>query len=169
MGTDGFNDPHESVKTVAGFIVNQLTLVAIYGGVDGDSITLAESFTSLTNIFSDTVLSGGADCSAANGVTALVTAVTAEDTEGVAAADGAGDTVVFTADVAGVAGNSIAIAEDMATGAFAGGAIALSGGVNGTVGVDGEIYKDATYLYIAVGDNAITDKNWRRMSLGSAY
>ena len=169
MGTDGINDPHPTVKATADFIADVLTLTAIYGGVAGNSIGITENFTAVTNIFSDTVLSGGTDCSAANAVTALVAAITASDTEGVGAVDGAGDTVELTADVAGILGNAITLAETMTNGSFAGAATHLSGGVNGTVGIDGEIYKDNSYLYVAIDDNTIVDKNWRRVSLGSAY
>jgi hypothetical protein len=168
-GTDGVNDPHPSVKSTSPFIANVLTLTAIVGGVAGDTIGTTETFTANSNVFSATTLTGGANCSAANAVTALVAAVTASDTEGVSAADGAGDTVVLTADVAGTVGNAITIAETMTNGAFAGGATALSGGVNGTVGVDGEMYKDSSYLYVCTATNTTATKNWRRVSLGSEY
>jgi len=57
----------------------------------------------------------------------------------------------------------------MANGAFAGGATALSGGIDGTVGTARSAKTDASYLYICVAANTIADKNWRRISLGTAY
>jgi hypothetical protein len=45
----------------------------------------------------------------------------------------------------------------------------LDGGVDGTVALEGDMYRDASYLYVAVADNTVADGNWRRISLGSAY
>lgn len=167
-GTDNVNDPHPSV--VAGvFAANASAITAKVGGAAGNSIATTETFTAASNIFSAAALATGADCTAANAITALVAAVTASDTQGVGAADGTGDTVDFTADVAGVSGNAIVIGETMANGAFAGDATALSGGVDGTVGLKGDTFIDATYLYKCVANNTVSGKNWRRISLGSAY
>ena len=167
-GTDTVNDPHPSV-TAGAFAANVSAITAITGGAAGNDIATTETFTAASNIFSAAKLATGADCTAANAITALVTAVTASDTQGVGAADGAGDTVDFTADTAGVIGNAIIIAETMANGAFTAGATTLSGGVNGTVGLKGDTKMDESYLYKCVADNTIAGKNWRRISLGSAY
>jgi hypothetical protein len=169
MGTDVYNEPHESVKTTAGFIANVLTITAIYGGAAGNSLAVSQTLTAASNIFSAATLGGGGSCIASNAVIALALAVTTSDTEGVGAVDSDGDTVLFTADVAGVAGNAIAIAENMQNGSFAAGAVLLSGGINGTVGIDGDMYKNSTDLFISVGVSTITTKNWRKVSLGSAY
>ena len=168
MGTDGINTPHPLVKC-GSFVLDVLTITAIIGGVAGNSIVTTETFSAESNIFGAGVLSTGADCTAPNAVTALALAITTSDTEGVGAVDGDNDTVVLTADVAGIAGNDITIAETITNGSFAGAATKLSGGVNGTVGEDGEIYKDSSYLYVAVSTNTISGKNWRKVSLGSAY
>lgn len=169
MGTDVYNEPHESVKTTAGFIVNVLTITAIYGGAAGNSLAVSQTLTAPSNIFSAATLGGGGSCTASNAVIALALAVTTSDTEGVGAVDSDGDTVLFTADVAGVVGNAIAIAEDMQNGSFAAGAVLLSGGINGTVGIDGDLYKNSTDIFISVGASTISTKNWRKVSLGSAY
>lgn len=108
---------------------------------------------------------GGATAPAA--VTALVAAITASDTMGVGAADGAGDTVVLTADTKGTAANSIATTETCTNGSF--GAATLTGGVNGTLAEKGQMYLDASYLYVAIAANTVADQNWRRISVGSAY
>lgn len=165
-GTDSINTPNPYVSA-GDFAADDSTITALIGGVAGDTIATTETFTAVTNVFSAVNLGSGADCTAANAITALVAAVTASDTQGVGAADGAGDTVDFTADVAGVIGDAIATTETMANGAF--GAAVLENGVDGTVGLITDTYIDATYLYRAVADNTIADANWRRISLGSAY
>ena len=167
-GTDDVNDPHPLVRAGA-FAANDSEIVALVGGVAGDAIATTETFTAGTNVFAAATLGSGADCSAANAVTALVAAITASDTQGVGAADGAGDTVVLTADVAGAIGNAIVIGETMAHGAFAEAAVLLSGGVNGTVGAAQDIRIDDSYLYICIAANTIADKNWRRISVGNVY
>jgi len=167
-GTDGFNIAN-TVASAADFIVNDCIITALIGGTAGNSIATTETFTAETNVFAAATLTTGADCTAANAVIELVAAITANDTQGVGAADGDGDTVVLTADVAGVAGNSIAIAETLVNGAFAGGAIALSGGVNGTVALTSTLLMDASYLYLCLTSNTIIQSNWRRIALGSAY
>ncbi len=112
-------------------------------------------------------VSGGATAAAA--VTALVAAITASGIEPVTATDGTGDTVVVTADVAGAVGNSIAVATDADNASWGAGNTALKGGVNGTVAEKWDVKFDSSYLYICIDDNAITGKNWRRISIGAAY
>jgi hypothetical protein len=167
-GTD-HNDPHPLVTCDQAFLGDVLAITALVGGTAGNNIATTETFTANSNVFSAVKLANGGDCSKADAVTALVAAITASDTQGVGAVDGAGDTVELTADVAGVAGNAIAISTTMINATFAGGAIALSGGIDGTVGVAGESCMDASWLYLAVADNTIADKNWRRVTLGTAY
>jgi hypothetical protein len=145
------------------------TITALVGGVAGDSIVTTETFTAGTNAFGAAALAGGADCTAANAITALVAAITNLDTQGVGASDEAGDTLVLTADVKGAAGNDIAIGVVMTNGSFTEDAEALSGGVDGTVANAGDIMFDDTYVYIAVDDNTIADANWRRIAVGAAY
>jgi hypothetical protein len=168
-GSDGHNVAHTQV-TMAAFATNDAVITAIIGGTAGDSIATTETFTAGTNVFDAATLgttTAGVDCTAANAVTAIVAEVTAHDTQGVGAADGAGDTVDLTADTKGVAGNSIATTEAMANGSF--GAATLEGGVNGTVGAARELKADSSYLYIAIAANTIADANWRRISVGSVY
>lgn len=168
-GTDVFNDPHPLVTAAAFGVADACVITALVGGTVGNTIVTTETFDASTNIFAAGVLGSGANCSAANAVTALVSAIEANDSQDVGSADGAGDTVVLTADDVGVAGNSIIIAEAMANGAFAGGATLLSGGQAGTVGLKGETKIDSSYLYKCIENNTITDDHWRRISLGSAY
>ncbi len=164
----GFNQAHPQV-TAAAFSGNTCVITSKIGGTIGNSIASTETMTGGANAFSSATLVNGADCIAANAVTALVAAITTSDTQGVSAVDGAGDTVVLTAKTPGLAGNSIGVAETLTNGSFSGGVSTLAGGVNGTVGYFGETMIDATYLYTAIADNAISGRNWRRVSLGSVY
>ena len=167
-GTDGVNIPHPLVNA-ADFESDDCVLTALIGGVAGDVIDTTETFTAVTNIFAAAVLGGGADCSAADAATALVVAITAYDTQGVVAADGAGDTVTLTAVIPGSAGNDIAIATTMANGVFTDDVTELAGGVDGTVADAMTIMFDGSFIYFAIDVNTVTDTNWRRISLGSAY
>ncbi len=46
----------------------------------------------------------------------------------------------------------------------------LEGGVNGTYAPSKGVYFiDSSYIYFAVAPNSVSDDNWRRVSLGSAY
>jgi hypothetical protein len=167
-GVDGVNIPHPLVRATP-FENDESRIIAIVGGTVGDTIATTETFTAATNVFAANVLGSGIDCSASDAITALVAAITTSDTQGVGAAAGAGDTVVLTADVAGVAGNNITIAADMANGSFPAGVTKLSGGVDGTVGFKGQRMFDTTYDYVCIDANTIAGKNWRRVALGAAY
>lgn len=169
-GTDGVNTPNPVAKASAFDAGTDIcAITALVGGVAGNAIATTENFTAASNVFAADKLAGGADCSAANAITSLVSAITASDTQGVGAIDGSGNTVVLTADVAGVDGNDIIVGAVMANGTFANAATKLAGGINGTVGTAGEIHMDSSYVYIAIDDNAVTDANWRRIDVGSAY
>jgi len=112
-------------------------------------------------------VSGGATAPAA--VTALVSAITASATEPVSAVDGEGDTVVVTADVAGITAESILVSKSC-TNASWGADTHLENGVDGTViAGEGIWFKDSSYIYYATTANTVADKNWRRIALGSAY
>lgn len=167
-GTDGISTPHPLVSA-ADFAADDCVITALVGGVLGDAIATTETFTAGTNIFAVGTLGGGVDCLAADAVTALVLAITASDTQGVGAADGAGNTVVLTADDAGAAGNDIALGETMANGAFAGGATALSGGADGTVSDRVQLLVDADYLYVCIAANGVGGTSWRRIALGNVF
>lgn len=160
-GTDDHNTANTSVSLGA-FAANASIVTALVGGVAGDAIDTTETFTAGTNVFSGATLGSGADCTAANAITALAAAVTASDTQGVGAADGAGDTVDFTADTKGVIGNSIALETDMANATFD--TATLEDGVDGTVGEITDRYVDGSYLYILSAANTIADANWLRIA-----
>jgi len=111
----------------------------------------------------------------------LIAAIDASGTEGVEyfagtlehpdAEAGALSTHAFTvtAKVSGVAGNAIATAEDSGHLSWAGDALFLAGGVDGTVGEANETCADASYFYHAIAANTVADANWRQVTLGVAY
>jgi len=81
----------------------------------------------------------------------------------VTAAAGAGDTMDLSAKAIGISGNSIQTTETMTNGSF--GAVTLAGGVNATEGSAGDQMYDASYLYVANADVAITSTaGWERIS-----
>lgn len=163
-GSDGWNTPN-AFASAGAFAENVSIITALAGGTH--DVATTSFFSSGSNLFSGEALEGGADCLAPAAVTALVTAINASDTQGVGAADGDNDTVVCTADVKGVAGNDIDSVAVMANGNFA--KAKLSGGQDGTVGDQWEICADASFLYVAIAANTVTDANWRRISLGNVY
>lgn len=129
-GTDAVNTANATVSAGT-FSGDDLVLTARAGGTAGNSIVTTETFASGSNIFDAATLgttTAGTNCSAANAVTALVTAIDGDASAVVDAADGAGDTVVITADSAGSAGNSLASTETMTNGAF--GAATLASGAD---------------------------------------
>ena len=153
--------------TAAAFATDDSAITALIGGTLGDAYVSTETFTAGTNVFSGTTFAGGVDCTAPNAVTAIVAAVTALDTEGVGAVDGAGDVVEFTADVAGALGNAISCGETCANGAFAGAAVLFVGGIDGTVAPAGSVRVDGSYIYTPSADNTVADANWCRASISS--
>ena len=171
-GTDELNSAHPDVMAPA-FVGDTCDITALVGGVAGDSIATTETFTDGTDAFDAGTLGtevAGADCVQAAAVTALALAITTFDTQGVAAADGAGDTVVLTADALGVAGNAITITETMANGAFD--AVVMgttTAGVDGTVGTAGMIVADGDYIYVCSADNSVAGANWTRAALTASY
>ena len=167
-GTDGHNTANVSA-TAGAFAANASTITALIGGTVGNSIATTETFTAGTNIFAAATLGGGTNCTAANTALAVIAAVNANSASKVTASAGTGNDVLLTADIAGVVGNAIAVSDTMANAAFADAATALSGGVDGTVASGMKIMVDATYMYVCLNGNTTAEKNWRRVSLGSAY
>ena len=165
-GTDAHNVAHTTVSAGA-FAADDSIFTALISGAAAGTIATTETFTAVTNVFAATTLDAGTDCTAAEAITALVASITASDTQGVGAADGAGDTIDLTADAGGVAGNAITTTEAMANASFA--TATLENGVDGTVGLLGKVYVDATYLYNLMADNTIADANWTRIAHGGAY
>jgi phage tail sheath gpL-like len=146
-----------------------MTISALIGGTAGNAIATTSSFTVGTNKFSTDTLQNGSDCLATDAADALVDAITNNDTQGVSATDSGGGDVTLAAKVSGADGNGITLATTMANGTFDGGATALSGGKDGTIGLEGEQRFDSDWLYICTADNTTAGTNWRRIDIGSAY
>lgn len=134
---------------------------------DGETVTIGADvyeFDTDAEVTEGNILvdvSGGA--TAADAVTALVAAITANTGSVVSAVDGTGDVVNVTAKTKGAAGNTIATVTDCANGSWA--AAALSRGVDGTVADKGAILVDADYVYVATDDNTVADANWKKAAL----
>ncbi|NDE15827.1 hypothetical protein EBZ80_12940 [bacterium] len=129
-GSDSVNTAHTQV-TAAAFATDAMTISAIIGGAAANSIATTEVMAN--GSWGAGTLASGADCTAANAITDLVTAITNDTSAVVTAVDGSGDTVDVTAKTAGAAGNSIALAETLANGSWAGST--LTGGISAEPGV----------------------------------
>jgi len=156
-GTDGVNTAHTEVSASA-FNANVSTITALIGGVASDAITTTDTLVGAGDGFAAGTLANGADCTAANAVTAVVTASIAA-TEAVTVTDGANDTLVFTADVKGLAAESILTSTDCANGTFD--VAHLEGGVDGTLGDAGTLRVVSGRLHVAFAANTISDANWQ--------
>lgn len=157
------NAVNASAKLEISGVTNNGETVTI--GTDVYEFVVAAVLTLETNIPVD--ISAGA--TALESATALIAAITLSDTQGVAASAGAANSVIITFEVAGVAGNAITIESAMENGAFANAATTLLGGVNATIGNKNQSMIDSSYLYRCIADNTITDKNWRRIAVGSDF
>lgn len=167
-GTDGVNTPHPEISAGA-FVTDACVLTAINGGAEANLLATTETFTAGTNVFAAATLLGGTSCSATNAAIALTTAVGATATQG-AGVSRTDAVLTFYAEVSGVAGNSISLTEDITNATFSDGTtVTMTTGLDGTVGVAGQVLFDATYLYVCTADNTIVDENWRRIAVGSAY
>lgn len=194
MGTAG-----EGTAYSTGTVVLASTSAAAGAGdtVDIAALAVGTAGNAITSVgtgqmsFASATLTGGVAAAVANdvliGVNAeaaidnLVLAITAgagagtnyatgtTENANVTAVKASASTMTCTAKTKGTAGNAIVIAESGTNIAWASGAVLLSGGVDGTVASEGQMYKDSTYLYVAVAANTVADANWRRVSLGSAY
>lgn len=166
-GDDEMNNTPHPLVTCGDFIANDAVITAKVGGTGGNTISTVETFTNVGNVFGAETLGSGADCSAANAAGKLILAITESDTQGVAGSSAGSGKVAVTADVAGVVGNLITVEDTLSNGSFAAGTLRY--GVDGTVGTISQIMIDSSYVYFCVAENTISGKNWRRVSLGSAY
>lgn len=179
--------PLASTSAAAG-AGDTVDITALAVGTAGNAIT---SVGTGQMSFAAATLEGGVDAAVANdvliGINAeaaidnLVLAITAgagagtnyatgtTENANVTAVKASASTMTCTAKVKGTSGNSITIAKSGTNLTWASGATALSGGVDGTVASEGQMYKDSSYLYVAVSANTVADTNWRRVDLGSAY
>ena len=170
-GKDDHNTAHPLVTAAEFGVADACVITAIVGGTAGDDIDTIETFTAGSNAFAADKLVNGADCTAANAITALVAAITDSDTQGVSAVDGENNTIDLTTDLGGVAANEIVLVTDMANGSFTGALkeTTFSGGENGSIAIGTTLRADDTYLYLCFGGNTINEKNWRRIELDAAF
>jgi hypothetical protein len=113
-------------------------------------------------------LAGGADCSANNASAALGALTPAGGT--VTFVDATGS-VTVTAVVSGTAANTIAMSESSANITVDATLNDGTPGVDGTVGLVGEVrYNVASgYVYLCLAANTVADANWRRWTFGNVY
>ncbi len=153
--------------------VNASAILTISGDVsNGETVTIGTDIYEFRTDAGQVVTAPGnipVDIQVDTALEALETTIEAEGTALVTVAPGEADTLVVTASIAGVSGNAIPVSEDMTNGGFSGDVTTLIGGVDGTIGNAGDGYVDDTYLYKCVANNTVSGKNWRRVSLGSAY
>ena len=157
----------ELVTGTSDLVADTLTISYDYLGAVGNDIATTE--TCVNASWGAVTLQGGVGPVLDEALTAIETAINTNGTEVVTAVkDLPNDTITVTADVAGTAGNSIATTEVCTNASW--GAVTLEGGVNSTVCTDkGFWYVDNSYLYYAINTSGISDKNWRRVSLGSIF
>ena len=82
----------------------------------------------------------------------------------VTCSDFAANVATITAKAVGPAGN-VATTETFQSITNVFGAASLEGGMNGTVGTEGQIMIDANKIYVCTADNTITDANWKSAAL----
>ena len=138
--------------------INASTLTMHNVGVEGNGLIIEETGANMAWTGGNGVTDGGVDATAAE-LEVIIAALT-PSADVTLAVDGAGTTtVIATAGTAGTIGNIVTTSA--ATGlAWAAGT--LTGGVNGTIGEEGEVRYNSTTLYICTADNTIADANWIR-------
>ena len=164
-GTDDFNLPHPLVRA-ADFVANDLVITAVVGGTAGNSIATTETFTASGNAFAAATLGSGSDCTEENAAIALISAINANDTQGVGAEAYGVASIDLTANTAGSAGNDIQVSTTIANAGFSAAATNLTGGADGTVSTGIKFMIDESNLYVSVGPNTAADSNWRAIELG---
>jgi len=76
----------------------------------------------------------------------------------------AGNVLTITAKAVGAAGN-VPTSETFTAITNVFGAATLDGGLNGTVGTEGQIMTDENYIYVCTADNTAADANWKKAAL----
>jgi hypothetical protein len=163
-GSDGHNTPNTSVLA-ADFIGTDCIISALIGGVSGDSIVAEGTFNDILSEFDSETLgttTAGADCTASNTIIKLAAEVLVSGNGNYTLVDGVNDTMDCASVIKGVIGNDIVISETLSHGSWTGAAVLLSGGIDGTVGINGATKKDTSFFYWTVAENTIHDSNWVR-------
>lgn len=111
-------------------------------------------------------VSGGA--TAADATAALLAALADNDDVDAAQVD-SDNKIKVTAKVKGAAGNEIEVDTTCNDAAWGVEGDTLDGGEDGTEADKGTVLCDGVNVYVAIADNGVSDTNWRKISLGSAY
>lgn len=185
-GTQAINVAATAVHTST-FVI---TVTANSVGYAGNLFAKAENSTHLDWDGTGAFFTGGIDAQAANDVYCtsaetfidnLVLAITAGDGDGTnygtgteentlaTAVKASASTMTATNKIKGTVGNSTAIAKSGSNFTWASSATALSGGVDGTVGIAGQFTHNGTYLYVCTDTNTIADANWKRLGSLASY
>jgi hypothetical protein len=133
-------------------------------GTIGNAIDLSDTLAN--GAFDGTTLgttTAGVDCTAANADGAIIADFNEHTNQGITASQGAGTTVIFESDLAGVIGNAIPSSVDMDNGAFDGETLGTTQlGVNGSIG---QALIDDNFLYVADEDNTVHESDWKKIAL----
>ena len=168
-----------SGKTPVNAVAAVGTLTIAAQPTAGDTMTIGTkvyTFVAAGEADADGEISVGTDLATAK--TALIAAVNGTDSVNTAhtlvtAGTFTGNNLPITAKTKGVAGSSIATTETFTSASNVFDATTLgttTEGVNGTIASKGGIcYIDNSYIYYSIAANTISDANWRRISLGTAY
>ena len=164
-GTDDISAPHPLVRA-GDFAANDMVVTALVGGTAGDAIATTETFAAAGNVFAATTLGSGSDCSEEDAAVALISAINANDTQGVSAEAYGVKAIHVIANVAGLSGNNIAVSTTIQNGAFGNPEPHLMGGADGTVCDGIKFMIDDENLYVSIRPNTTADSNWRVIGLG---
>jgi hypothetical protein len=162
-----------AVGTPVNAVASAIVLTFTSTCADTETVTIAGrvyEFETTGGITGDVEVDVSGGATAGECVTALAGAITGDVSATVSGVDSTGDTVLITNLVRGTVGDAVVIAETLGNGSFAGAAVLLAGGVNGTLASRaGEWYADGSYLYVSSTAVTTAGTGWRRISLGSAY
>ncbi|MCK5605390.1 hypothetical protein KAR91_26095 [Candidatus Pacearchaeota archaeon] len=168
-------DDFTATALVAGHAANAYASTTDMGNASWDTATLLGGESAQT---ANDILIGAAADDTINNLVSAVMATAGEGTTygtgtvvhpDMTAVNTGGDVFTATAKVKGVAGNALAKAEDNTNMDWDGVTAFMTGGIDGTVGVEFELCADSSYLYYAIAENTIADANWRRVDIGAVY
>lgn len=163
-GTDGHNIAHPDV--VAGnFAGTDSAITAKLYGSDGNAIATTETFTATGNVFAAETLEDGEDCSAADALSRFPDLIAILNTQGLTWMPDDVNSIDVIAP-AGAAGNSLEVSTTAANVDFFNDE-SFYAGVDGTIGVAGDLAYDGTNLYVCIATNTIQGKNWRKIQLSA--
>ena len=159
-------------------VASQGTLTVDTQPTVGDTMTIGSSvytFTTDGTASAEGEIDVGADLADAKTlIPAAINGTDGNNTANASVTAGAfsGDDCVLTAITKGTAGDLIVTTEtfDEGTNVFDAGTLGTTtAGVDSTTAVKGQMFVDASYLYVSIAASTVSTTNWRRVTLGSAY